>query len=406
MKDAKVDSKPVLLIAEAVTLAHVARPVALARGLAARGLATVVAADPRYAAICAADELPSEPLRSIPTSRFLAALARGAPIYDLATLRAYVDDDIALLQRVRPRAVVGDFRLSLSVSARRLGIPYIAIVNAYWSPYARPRWHVPALPWARRLPPALGDLAFRAARRVAFAAHARPMEALRREHGLPGLGHDLLRVYSDGDITLYADPPQLVPLFDAPPTHRHIGPVRWEPALAPPAWWDAIARADARPIYVTLGSSGDATRLPGVVDGIARLGVPVVVASAGARLPPALPPNVHVAPYLAGESIARHCSLVVCNGGSPTSHQALAQGVPVLALPANLDQVLNSACMQDAGVGEWLRADRATPPAIERLARRMIADRDLRRAAEAIGRDIAATDPCDGLARALGELGA
>jgi UDP:flavonoid glycosyltransferase YjiC (YdhE family) len=231
------------------------------------------------------------------------------------------------------------------------------------------------------------------------------MEALRREHGMAGLGHDLLRVYSDGDITLYADPAELVPLFDAPPSHRHIGPVRWEPALMPPAWWQAVAGSAQRPIYVTLGSSGDAARLPKIVDGIARLGVPVVVAAAGAPTPAPLPPNVHVAAYLPGESVASRCSLVVCNGGSPTSHQALAQGVPVLALPANLDQVLNSAYLQDAGVGAWLRADIATPTAIERLARRMIDAPEPRRAAATMAGAIARIDPCDGLARAIADLG-
>jgi len=405
MNQTQLDRGPVLFVAEAVTLAHVARPVTLARSLAARGHAVVLAADPRYAAICGADELPTERVHSIPTERFLKALADGAPVYDVATLRAYVEEDLALLQRVRPRVVVGDFRLSLSVSARRLGIPYVNVVNAYWSPYARPRWHVPALPWARRVPQRFGNLAFRAARRMAFAVHARPMQALRREHGLAPLGHDLLGVYSDGDVTLYADPPALVPLFEAPPNHRHIGPVRWEPALALPPWWDSIARSSRRPIYVTLGSSGDSRRLPGVLEGIARLGLPVVVATAGAPIPAALPPNVFVAPYLPGESIASRCSLVVCNGGSPTSHQALAHGVPVLALPANLDQVLNSDCMRTAGVGEWLRADLATPAAIERLARTMMENRELRRAAVAMAHDIARVDPCAGLVRAIEELG-
>ena len=51
--------------------------------------------------------------------------------------------------------------------------------------------------------------------------------------------------------------------------------------------------------------------------------------------------HVHVTDYLPGDIVARHSRLVVCNGGSPTSHQALLAGVPVLGIPDNLDQVLN-----------------------------------------------------------------
>ena len=40
----------VLLVGEAVTLAHVARPIALARKLVARGYRPILAADPRFAA--------------------------------------------------------------------------------------------------------------------------------------------------------------------------------------------------------------------------------------------------------------------------------------------------------------------------------------------------------------------
>jgi len=393
----------VLFVAEAVTLAHVARPVALARGLARKGFEPIVATDPRYAAICPGDGWPTETIRSIPTAQFLGALSKGTPVYDLTTLRAYVEEDLALLRRTQPSIVVGDFRLSLSVSARLLKIPYINVTNAYWSPYARPEWHAPALPWTRHLPAALSDLAFRAARPLAFRLHARPMEALRREHGMPSLGFDLLRVYTDGDITLYADTPELVPLFDAPRTHRHLGPVAWSPSVPLPAWWGEL-EPGPRLIYVTLGSSGSAARLPGIVRGLARLGRTVVVATATPEPPPGLPEEARVAAYLPGDLVAQRSDLVVCNGGSPTSHQALAHGVPVLALPANLDQFLNSAYVAAAGAGEWLRPEAATAETVERVARRMLAARPMRLAAAALARSAAMHDPADTLAGAIAEL--
>ena len=128
----------VLFVGEAVTLAHVARPIALARMLVGRGYRPIVAADPRFAALCPPGAWDTAEIRSIPTADFLRSLARGKPVYDLATLEGYVEDDLALLRAVRPAVVIGDFRISLAVSARLVGVPYINVSNAYWSPYARP----------------------------------------------------------------------------------------------------------------------------------------------------------------------------------------------------------------------------------------------------------------------------
>ena len=393
----------VLFVAEAVTLAHVGRTVSLARGLAARGYAPIIAVDPRFAAICPTDEWQTEVIRSIPMAQFLEALANGSPLYDMPTLQAYVEEDLALLRRTQPAVVVGDFRLSLSVSARVLGIPYINITNAYWSPYARQEWHVPDLPWVPYMPAAVADLVFRSVRRIVFKTRARSMQALGRAYGVQGLGPDLLRTYTDGDITLYADMPELVPLFDAPATHRYLGPVAWAPDIALPDWWSDVDRSKGL-IYVTLGSSGSAARLPDIVEGLARLGLPVVVATAGAPGPKTLPRGVHLAPYLPGDIVARHSALVVCNGGSPTSHQALTNGVPVLALPANLDQVLNSNYLKAAGVGDWLRPQAAAPRAIERLGAAMLGDRQLRQRAAAIAQRAQGYDSAAILASAIEAL--
>jgi len=63
---------------------------------------------------------------------------------------------------------------------------------------------------------------------------------------------------------------------------------------------------------------------------------------------------------------------VICNGGSPTSHQALAAGVPVLGLPSNLDQFLNMQAVEASGAGVLLRADRADPAGIRRAAEHLL----------------------------------
>ena len=68
-------------------------------------------------------ELRFDTLASQPPSAFVEALARGRPLYAAQTLRDYVQDDLRLLAAHRPDAVIGDFRLSLSISAGHARFP-------------------------------------------------------------------------------------------------------------------------------------------------------------------------------------------------------------------------------------------------------------------------------------------
>jgi len=370
----------VLFVSEAVTLAHAARPAVLAGALDQAEYDVHLAWDGRFAQLFSQLPGPVSPLRSITTQRFVAALAKGTPIYDVATLEDYVEQDLRLIEQIGPDAVVGDFRLSLAVSAPLAGVPYLAISNAYWSPYLDQRMPLPDLPLNRVLGLGISQALFRTALPVAFALHARPLNRVRRRHGLPSLGSDLRRVYTWADHTLYADPEALYPELRLPQHHHFVGAVAWEPAVALPDWW-AHLPADRPILYVNLGSSGPVGLLSRVLAGLARMDVTVIAATAGRPLPTEVPANVYVSEYLPGELAAGKARLMVCNGGSPATQQALRAGIPVLALPSNLDQYLNMAQLERFGAGRALRAERAKPDVLRRNAAALLDDPGYARAA-------------------------
>jgi UDP:flavonoid glycosyltransferase YjiC (YdhE family) len=399
-----MNRKKILFVAEAVTLAHLARPLALAMLLDPQQHELHLASAPGYDEFFAGGlPLRRWPLRSISSVQFLAALAAGKPVYDAATLEGYVQEDLRLLHELRPDVVIGDFRLSLSVSARLSAIPYVALSNAYWSPYVHQHYRVPALPLSRMLPIPLADLLFRAVRPLAFALHTLPLNAVRRRHGLPSLGTDLRRIYTDGDRTLYADIPELFPAHGLPSSHRYLGPVTWSPPMAEPGWWTALPRAGPV-VYVTLGSSGQGALLPRVLQALAPLPVTVVAATAGRVALERVPDNAHVAPYLPGEAAARRASLVICNGGSPTSQQALAAGVPVLGIAGNLDQFLNMGGIEAAGAGQLLRADRVDVRAVARAAEFLLSSNAAAAAAGRVAQQFLQYQPGERLRQVLREL--
>ena len=375
----------VLLVAEAVTLAHVARPVALGMALDPGRYDISLACDPRYSHFISNPQWTYRPLHSISSQQFLQALATGSPVYNAKTLRSYVKDDISLIEALKPDLIVGDFRLSLSVSARLAGIPYMTISNGYWSPYsARRDFPLPVLPMTKFMPIPMARFLFALSCRPAFAYHAMPLNRVRREYGLPSLGTDLRRVYTDADYTLYADVPELFPTADLPPTHHYLGPVLWSPPVPDPAWWDKLPQ-DRPIVYVTLGSSGMVERLSDVLEALSNLPVSVMVATAGAELQKRYPANVFVADYLPGMEAAARADLVICNGGSPTSQQALAASVPVLGVACNMDQFLNMEAIARFGAGAVLRADRVTVDKISAMVTRMLGSSEYTRAAIKLG---------------------
>lgn len=371
----------VLLMAEAVTLAHVSRMVVLGETLDPQRYSIGLACDPRYQALYPDFRGQTQSLLTISSQRFLESLAAGKPLYAVDTLRDYVRADLAAIEEFRPHVVVGDFRLSLSVSARVAGVPYINVINAYWSPFSRMRYWVPEIPLARLLGYRVGQAVFTVARPVAFAVHARPLNQVRREYGLSHLGYDLRAVYSDADYTAYPDIPDLIPTPQRPPHHSYLGPVLWSPPSDLPEWWEQLP--DRRQVvFVSLGSSGEASLLPDLLAALADLPVVVLAATANRVRVETCPANARVAPFLPGVEAARRSGLIICNGGSPSTYQALAAGIPVLGIPSNLDQCLNLSAVCDAGAGVSLRLRDVRPARLRELVERLLGEDRYRQAAE------------------------
>ncbi len=375
----------VLFFAEAVTLAHMARPVVLAGALDPSIYDIHLAADPRYNHLFSNLPRRTTDIYSIPSQQFLTALARGSPIYSAKTLNKYVQDDLRLINDIQPDLVVGDFRLSLAISARLAKTPYVTITNAYWSPYARVRYRLPDHPIVSLVGASVAQCLFNVIRPTVFACHTLPINRVRRKYGLPPLGFDLRKVYTVADHVLYTDIPELIPVTNAPGQHHYIGPVLWSPQIERPRWWHELP--DDKPIiYVTLGSSGKKDVLPTILDGLSDLPVSVVAATAGRINIHKCPKNAFVADYLPGNEAAERANLVICNGGSPTTHQALVAGTPVLGIPSNLDQYLNMDGILRAGVGRLLRSGSLTARSVGRVVQDLLSSSHYCQASDRIGR--------------------
>ncbi len=343
-----------LFIAENVSLSQVVRLASLARRLDPERYEVHFACNEFDPLVFSGARFQYWPLFTIERDAALQRIARGQRLYETRVLGRYVSEELALIERIAPDLVIGDFRLSLAVSTAVAGVRLATLINAYWSPYAlRDAFPLPDHPIVDMLGVERATRYFPIALPRVFAHFAAPLNTLRERHGMAPIG-DLLDVLTYGDLVLYPDVPELCPTRSLPAHHHFLGPVCWSPETELPAGLDE-ARGAAPLVYVTLGSTGRASALSPVLGALERLPVVALLATAGRPVPP-LPANVRAAEYVPGHLAARLARFVITNGGASSGYQALAEGRPVLGVPSNLDQYLAMTAIEGAGAGRLLRA--------------------------------------------------
>lgn len=360
-----VSKRPkVIFFAEDVTLAHFGRMVSLARALDASRFEVVFACGPQFRHFLRAnDGFRVIDLTSTSSAEFNRRLERNAPLYPLETLQQYVAQDLAIFAREAPEVVVGDFRLSLGISAELAKVPSISIGNGCWSPFSTLPFPVPEHPVLKRLSEPVAKLLMKYLGPFFMKAHFAPYNQLRRSLGLEPV--DSLRAfYTQADVTLYTDSPTLSPTKNLPPSHHYLGPVLWEPDGDVPSWWNQLP--DDKPVvYLSSGSSGDTRLGPIVLEALSTMPVSIIAASGTTQLAE-VPRNAHVSSYLPGIAAARRARIVISNGGSGTLYQALSGGAPLLGIPSNADQHLCMAPVVATGAGRVIRSGQLTVEAVRR----------------------------------------
>ncbi len=411
----------ILFVAEAATLAHVVRPLLLARALKGTHELHFATSD-SFKFVFRDDERIGEADTSAPKSfarhriatyapmEFSQMLARRGILFDEQRLSSYVREELSLIDDIQPDLVVGDLRPSLAVSAKLAGVPYWNLTNAYWSPAATlsspPMPSIAALEdaslpqWLARFGVGVAYRLFRLAHSKILAVQGSGINAVRARHGLRPFS-DYLSGFTSGDMTLFADTPTIVPLGEVPEQSVYLGPLSWSPNVELPEWWSELRRGVPL-AYVSLGSSGSLKSIETVLPALHELGVDVVLTTAGRKLPERVVaqlsaleregPRTFVADFLPGDEVARRVDFVVSNGGSPTSYQALAAGKPVLGIPSNMDQYLSMTHVERAGAGLLVRSDTISPAEIRRALRALTVERRFGATAAAVATEISSFD--------------
>ena len=394
--------KKILFMPEATVLAHVGRLLAVADVVDREQFEVVFAASGPHAQWIRKTGYPVHPVYTRPRDKLLARLKSGGSAFDTETLRRYVTDDLRVLREIQPDVVVGDFRASLSISAKTLDIPYACIANAVWTRYIAFKLDPPAS-W--RLTRILGKPVLRVLsawlEKPVFQHYAKPFNDVRCEYGLPPQ-RDIRDCMCSDDLTLLADIPEFFPTKDLPEAFRYIGPIVWEPDTPLPSWWTALDRTGGRQtVYLTMGSTGP-------IDDMKRIALPLldegfqVIATSLDKNDPDLNrrDRCFMGEYLPGSAMCKAADVVVCHAGNGTIYQALQCGAPVIGVPEFHDQDFNMQRVEVLGLGCAARSESDVLDAVHTV----LANSGYRDNASAFQKVIEKFDGPRAAAQAIGEL--
>ncbi|MBX7230507.1 MAG: hypothetical protein K1X29_00340 [Bdellovibrionales bacterium] len=327
----------ILFMGEAVTLAHVARPLALAQKLPTKLFDIHMAVDPRYQFLVSSDSNQSiyfHQIKSPSSSSFRQKVEAGKFPYNENEIISLVQDDLSLLEKIKPDIVIGDFRISLSISSKYKKIPYFSITNAHWLPDFYSHYPIPDLGALPYLPKFL----VRSVQKCVFRYAAYAFKAAAQHFGIKNFSPSLTSAYTDGDRILVPDHPSA--RINKLEKELFIGPIFWEPKLNLPSWWASFKEETKPVVYINLGSSGPQLNLNKITDQLLKQDLSVVISQIQPTNPFIEKKHLYVGEYLPSGEVLKKSSLFIGNGGSMSTQMALAEACPVLALPANYDQQL------------------------------------------------------------------
>lgn len=374
----KASPKKIIFFAETVTLAHAARSIAIADQLRKQGRYTIfLAMDKRYDKVIGNIEYYRIPLRStIDSELFFERINKGLPIYSEETLVRYVEEDLEIIDAYKPDFIFGDFRLSLAISSKLSNIPYATITNAYWSAYANIRYLIPGIALTKIVGVYFAQILFDLFRPVVFGAHALSFNRACKKFGVPPLRYDMRDIYTHADFVLYADIEALFSMRPLPENHMFIGPVLWSTKVALPEWWHALPKTKPV-IFLSMGSSGDMSVLPMIIDTLSSLDVTVICVTAQKIRIERHYTNIYMTDFLSAQSAVKKADIVICNGGSPMVYQSLVENKAIIGIPSNLDQYLMMAVLKNANKGQLIRADQANPTLIAEAVSKALVQKNI-----------------------------
>lgn len=329
-----------------IGLAHLVRPIAVAEELVRQGHRAIVAMPKRKQQIF--KHIKSE-IVDISTHIEDDFKIRIADFSNYEFFKNLVSEELVLIDKYKPDAIIVDFRLSALAAGIIAGCKTYAITNSDGLPYGSYLPNPGFSPIVHKLIlPIIQKIYDKKTR-----TYIQPLLQVVHNHGM-NISFD-----EWFERIEYIIPE---PHFYMPPVAKHlkihhVSPLVWQGfGLQEPAWLEDI-RPNGKTVYLTFGGTGfDRQKLINLAVQLVKNGYRVIVTTGTICLPSDFPniENLYVAQFLQGEGVSRRVDIIVCHGGYGTATDAVMAGKPAVLIPFNPDQILHASRMEELGVAKCL----------------------------------------------------
>ena len=342
--------KTVLIVAAGNSLSHLGKALALYTALRQQGFRALIAACGKYAPALERLEIPFLPVSDLPETN------RAAPPFPAISwfaaprsISGCIREEIALLERCRPDAVIGIFRFTLKAAAQNCGIPFYSLSCGCLLPENdEPLGFPGGLQDSDRQRTNI-DYFFRYAGSRIRQAAQRLGISLRLDDA-----REMLR----GRLTFLWDFPEFMPI-----KHQrdllHCGPIDWHDWPYDEIDYAAVPDRGKPLALVSFGTCNYSREvLTRTVDNLSALGYQVIFSTgwqtATAPRFSGRPGAVTGVGMLPLAKLLPFADLLVCHGGQLSIFAALRARVPVLVIPFQPEQAHNALCLERLGCGRSL----------------------------------------------------
>lgn len=347
--------KKILIISDAVTLAHPLRTIAFANTLSPDEYDVSIYFSDNYKSLYDRSIHPVYPIYSISPAEFVRIVSDATPIYTFDVIKRYTDEELAIIDLEKPDLIIGENRHTLQISARQKSIPYLNMMDFYWSNHSKCKYKLPPIPQSKIFPIGFLDFLYNTFTRMFSLPHTVPMDIYRYKNHLPLLLGNIKSMYTDADHVGYFNTPSVYRSPSIPSNHHFVGSVDDTTLPDRPEWLSTIQK-DKPVIFINLGSSGNKKIIAPLSHAILnRMDCHLIVVTATKDPVEGIHPKAYVASFIDNSAVFEIADLYICNGGI-SLFSAIMKGIFGIGVCTNLDQSMNTVSFESMHLSKFFRA--------------------------------------------------
>ncbi|TVQ42661.1 MAG: hypothetical protein EA365_14820 [Gloeocapsa sp. DLM2.Bin57] len=355
-----------LFFVEGISYGHIVRAFIISQWLRKLDINPLIVCPENYGSLFKKHCFEIENLTITPPGEIYQRLRQGDSMYLSENLLNYFAEDDSLIQKIKPDLIISEFRFTALQLAKKYQIPAVGITEATCHPafinnlgtvpdsLAKPEFIPLWLLDFIALKTPIGKII----NQKTIQTISQPYQQASTTYGVEILAN-FFEYASQGDICLISDHPDLIPLNHLRSGDIYTGALLWERDEALPTELSQL-NPHQKIVYISLGTQDSLATdfLTAYLNKLLAQDIQVILSLGKRNLTISSQPNLWVFDFINDSKLLPLVDLLVYPGGAMTTYQAIAKGVPLLALPSHANQHFYAEAIAQQKLGYCLRPSR------------------------------------------------